>query len=127
MGTREYSRAERVGDQIQRELAELVTRELDDPRIGAVTVSGVRVSKDLGHATVFITPPQASDAHAVLAALDRATGYLRRLLAARLRMRYVPRLRFTHDPTLDDANRIDALLDSVAAGSRPAAENSEGG
>lgn len=122
MGARDYSRAERVGDHIQRELAELVARDIDDPRIGVVTVSGVRLSKDLGHATVYVTPPQASDPNEVVAALNRASGYLRRLLAGRVRMRYVPRLRFAHDPTLDRATRIDSLLDSVGADSVTAAE-----
>ncbi|HAL67059.1 MAG TPA: 30S ribosome-binding factor RbfA, partial [Pseudomonas sp.] len=52
---KEYSRTQRIGDQMQRELAELIRREVKDPRVGLVTITAVDVSRDLGHAKVFIT------------------------------------------------------------------------
>ena len=115
---KEFSRAERVGDQIQRELAQLITRELGDPRVGRVTLSGVVVSPDLRHAKVFFTPAGEADACEVAAGLNRAAGYLRRRLGAIVRLKYLPRLTFAYDPTLDNATRIDGLLEAALAPER---------
>ena len=113
MGIKEYSRSERVADQIQREVAEIIARELDDPRIGRVTVSGSSISKDLSNATLFITLPADGDVKRALEGLNRASGFVRRRLGQRVRMRYVPRLRFAHDATLERATRVGELIDSV--------------
>lgn len=113
MRGREFTRAERIGDQIQRELADLIARELSDPRLGRVTLSGVDVSRDLGNARVLVTPGSPEKAADSLAALNRASGLLRHRLGQRLRMRYVPRLHFEYDATLDEAMRISALIDSA--------------
>ena len=113
MGTKEYSRSERVADQIQREVAEIITQELEDPRIGRVTVSGSSLSKDLSNATLYITLPADGDVQRALQGLNRASGFVRRRLGQRLRMRYVPRLRFAHDATLDRATRVGELIDAA--------------
>lgn len=117
MGTKEYSRSERVADHIQREVAEIIAQELADPRIGRVTVSGSSVSRDLSSATIYITLPADGDVKRALEGLNRACGFVRRRLGQRVRMRYVPRLRFAHDVTLDRATRVGELIDS-ALGSR---------
>ena len=126
MGSKEYSRSERVADQIQREVAEIITHELADPRIGRVTVSGSSVSKDLSNATLYITLPADGDVERALEGLDRACGFIRRRLGQRMRMRYVPRLRFTHDVTLERATRVGELLDS-ATGARADGHSDEDG
>ena len=113
MGTKEYSRSERVADQIQREVAEIITQELEDPRIGRVTVSGSSLSKDLSNATLYITLPADGDVQRALQGLNRASGFVRRRLGQRVRMRYVPRLRFAHDATLDRATRVGELIDAA--------------
>jgi ribosome-binding factor A len=113
MGIKEYSRSERVADQIQREVAEIIARELDDPRIGRVTVSGSSLSKDLSNATLYITLPLDGDVARTLEGLNRACGFIRRRLGQRVRMRYVPRLRFAHDATLERATRVGELLDAA--------------
>ncbi len=113
MGIKEYSRSERVADQIQREVAEIITRELDDPRVGRVTVSGSSLSKDLSNATLYITLPVDGDVERTLEGLNRACGFIRRRLGQRVRMRYVPRLRFAHDTTLERATRVGELLDAA--------------
>jgi ribosome-binding factor A len=118
MGIKEYSRSERVADQIQREVAEIISQELEDPRIGRVTVSGSSLSKDLSNATLYITLPVDGDVKLVLEGLNRASGFVRRRLGQRVRMRYVPRLRFAHDATLDRATRVGELIDAVTR-SRP--------
>ena len=121
MGNTLYSRSIRVADQIQRELALMVAREVADPRVGDVTVSGVDLSPDMRHARVLVTPGRATDGDASVLALNRAAGFLRSRLGRRVRMRRVPRLVFEHDRTLEHALRIDALIDGAAAAPRPAA------
>ena len=116
---KEFSRTQRVGGQIQRELAQMIQQEVRDPRVGFVTVSEVEVSRDLSHAKVFITlldPKQ--DVAATLAALNKASGFLRRLLGKRIVMRVVPELHFVYDDSLDTGSRVDALLHKVAAEER---------
>ena len=113
MGVKDYSRSERVADQIQREVAEIIAQELEDPRIGRVTVSGSSLSKDLSNATLFITMPADGDVQRALQGLNRASGFVRRRLGQRVRMRYVPRLRFAHDETLERATRVGELIDAA--------------
>ncbi len=113
MGIKDYSRSERVADQIQREVAEIIAQELEDPRIGRVTVSGSSLSRDLSNATLYITMPADGDVRRALEGLNRASGFVRRRLGQRVRMRYVPRLRFAHDETLDRATRVGELIDAA--------------
>lgn len=113
-------RAERVGDQIQRALAEVIGREVADPAVGRMTLSGVDLSPDLRQAKVYVTPAEDSDGERTIGGLNRAAGFLRRRLGTRLRLKRLPRLRFVYDPTLDDACRISELL----AESRDAASQS---
>jgi ribosome-binding factor A len=113
MGVKEYSRSERVADQIQREVAEIITQELEDPRVQRVTVSGSSISKDLSNATLYITVPADGDVERALEGLNRASKFVRRRLGQRVRMRYVPRLRFAHDVTLDRATRVGELIDAA--------------
>lgn len=119
MGRTEYSRAVRVADRIQREIALLVAREVADPRVGDVTVSGVDLSADMRHAKVLVTPGRETDGDASVEALNRAAGFLRSRLGRLVRMRRVPRLVFEHDRTLDRALHIDALIDAAVATGRP--------
>jgi ribosome-binding factor A len=124
MGIKEYSRSERVADQIQREVAEIISQELEDPRIGRVTVSGSSLSKDLSNATLYVTLPADGDVKRALEGLNRASGFVRRRLGQRVRMRYVPRLRFAHDATLDRATRVGELIDAAVRGDQGAGEPS---
>jgi ribosome-binding factor A len=112
-----HFRRQRLGDQLQVELAGLIQQELKDPRIGFVTVTEVRMSPDLKHARVYVSVFESEEEKrtASIAALQRAGGFLRRCLGRRLRLRYVPELRFVEDDTLDRSARIEALLDSSDA------------
>lgn len=107
---RDYPRRYRVADQIQRELGELLRAVKDPGLTGMVTVSGVDVSPDLGNAKVFVTVMQAEDTLETVAALNRASGFVRGRLAGRLELRAVPRLVFEYDPTLDAVDRVERLL-----------------
>ena len=107
----------RLGDQIQRELAQLIRDELSDPRVGWVTVSEVSVSRDLAHAKVYVTLLGCSEEQAMPAvdALNHAAGYLRRLLGRRLTSRQVPALHFLFDSSFDKGARLSKLIDSAVA------------
>ncbi len=108
---REYPRSFRVADQIQRELSTIVTQELKDPGIGEFfTISEVEVTRDLSIADVHFTVLDAQSVPATLAALRRASGFLRRRLAGRVRLRVTPQLRFHHDSSTADGARMDALI-----------------
>jgi len=112
----EFSRTQRVGGQIQRELAQIIQQELRDPRLGLVTISAVEVSKDMSHAKVYITlmnPDQ--DVEGTLKVLKKASGFLRRALGKRIVLRVIPELHFVYDESLERGLRVDALLESVAA------------
>ena len=112
----EFSRTQRVGGQIQREIAQIIQQELRDPRVGLVTVSAVEMSKDMTHAKVFITlmnPEQ--DVTETIKVLKKASGFLRRELGKRIMLRVIPELHFVYDSSLDQGMRVSALLSSVAA------------
>lgn len=113
---KEFSRARRVGEQLQRELAELIQREVKDPRVGFVTVSAVDVSKDMEHAKVYFSVLGEESEEALEAsrkALERASGFLRRELGRRMKLRTIPTLRFVYDRSLSEGNRMSALIDEA--------------
>ncbi|MCC5858975.1 MAG: 30S ribosome-binding factor RbfA [Ectothiorhodospiraceae bacterium] len=118
---RQTPRTRRVADQIQRELAELIRDAVRDPRVsGSVTVSGVEVTRDLGHAKVYMTVLGADAEHSREAAeaLNGAAGFLRRELRRRMVLRTVPQLHFQHDPSFDRGAHLTSLIDQVMAGER---------
>ena len=115
-----YSRSIRIAEQIRREIALLITRDVADPRVGDVTISGVDLSPDMGRARVLVTPGRKADGDASVGALNRAAGFLRSRLGRRIRMRRLPRLVFEYDRTLEHALRIDALIHGALAPARPA-------
>jgi len=107
------NRSFRVADQIQRDLAELL-RDLKDPRVGMVTLSGVDVSPDYAHArvrfSVLVGDPAESEA-----ALNEAAGWLRNALFKRLSIHTVPTLRFQFDRTTERAADLNALISRAVA------------
>jgi ribosome-binding factor A len=110
-------RLRRVADQIQKELSGLLRTELKDPRVGMITLTGVEVSPDLGHAKVFFTT--LGDAEALArteAGLKRAAGFLRVELSHRLKLRVAPEVRFVHDPSVERGARLSKLIDDAVAG-----------
>lgn len=121
---KEFSRSRRVGEQIQRELAELVQRELKDPRLGMVTISAVEVSRDMSVAKVFFTVfgDENHDAKSSLEALASASGFLRRELGHRMRLRSVPELRFHYDHSIEKGSRLSALINEAVASDKEHSE-----
>lgn len=122
---KEFSRTRRIAEQVQRELADLLSREVSDPRLHGVTLSGVEVTKDLSQAKVYVTLPAGADIDNTLKALTHAGGFLRHGLAQRVQLRCVPKLLFLYDQTLDNANRVEALLDRALHGSDVEVPNGE--
>jgi ribosome-binding factor A len=107
-------RPERVADQIRVELGELLAREVKDPGVGFITITGVRVTADLQIARVYYSALGDAARRAEAArALARATPFLRRQIAARLRLRRAPELEFRPDDSLDRAERIEAILREI--------------
>ena len=104
-------RRERLGDQLRVEIADLIQKEVRDPRVGFVTVTEVRMSPDLKHARVYVSilgdEEQTAES---LDVLERSRGFLKSQIGHRLKLRYVPQLRFVLDETLDESARIESLL-----------------
>ena len=115
---REYSRRERVADYLQRELAVLIQRELRDPRLGMVSITGVEVSRDIAHARVFFTLlgcDSEEEAKPSADVLNGAAGFLRSALARDTPMRGVPRLRFFFDASVGRGRDLEALIERARA------------
>lgn len=109
MANKAFPRSRRVAQQIQRTLSELLRREIRDPRLGMVTLTEVRVSKDMGYATVYYSvlgaePPKAQEV------LDSAAEILRGPLGRALGLRHSPELRFVHDELIENGARLSGLI-----------------
>jgi ribosome-binding factor A len=108
---KEFQRSTRVAEQIQRELAGMIGRVLEDPRAGMVTVTAVQVSKDLSHAKVFVSSLGGSLSHDDLVAqLQHASGFMRHELGRAMKLRIQPELRFVYDEVPERAARLEELI-----------------
>ncbi|MGV3345603.1 30S ribosome-binding factor RbfA [Enterobacteriaceae bacterium LUAb1] len=114
---KEFGRSQRVSQELQKEIAIILQREIKDPRLGMmVTVSGVDVSRDLAYAKVFVTFLNDEDEAAIqagLRALGDAAGYIRTLLGKAMRLRIVPELTFFYDTSLIEGMRMSNLVSNV--------------
>ena len=106
----------RVGELIQAELADLLLRELKDPRLQMATVSRVEVSTDLRHARVYISRVgNEEEQQATLAGFQRAAGFIRTQLGKRLKLRYIPQFAFVLDTTIAYGVRISQILRDLSS------------
>jgi ribosome-binding factor A len=109
-------RLRRVADQIQRELTDILRAELKDPRVGMITLTGVEVSPDFAHAKVFFTSlAEAAQRDEVRAGLKRASGFLRTMLGARLKIHNTPELHFVYDESVESGIRLTHLIEDAVA------------
>ena len=108
---RSSGRPQKVGDQIQRELSEIIHRDLRDPRVGLVTLTGVDVTPDCAYATVFFTCLERAHVPAAEAGLRRASGFLRSQLGRRIKIWTTPELRFVYDESIERGDRLSRLID----------------
>jgi ribosome-binding factor A len=108
------NRLDKIGDAIKQELARLIQHELRDPRLGMVSVTDAKVSRDLSHADAYVTT-LATDQMAALAVLNKASGLLRTMLAKNLQLRATPRLKFHYDHSVDRGRHLSSLIDKAIA------------
>lgn len=111
---KEYSRSQRVVEQIRRELAELIRLEVKDPRVGFITLTDVEITPDYAHAKVFFTSMTGeADVPEIQQGLRRASGFLRRELGRRIRIHTIPELYFHYDRSVEEGSRLSRLIDDV--------------
>ncbi|WP_416776894.1 30S ribosome-binding factor RbfA [Xenorhabdus budapestensis] len=117
---REFSRTQRVAQEMQKEIAIILQREVKDPRIGMATVSGVEVSRDLAYAKVFVTfmnvlveEHDSDKVQGSIKALNEASGFIRSLLGKAMRLRVIPELTFSYDSSLIEGMRMSNLVTNV--------------
>ena len=109
-------RQRKIEAQLQRVLAELIAREVKDPRVGNVTITGVSLAADMGAAKVYFTPfASAHRPEEGQSGLARAAGYLRGEAGRRLALRHAPRLDFVFDDTAEKAARLTGIIDRAVA------------
>jgi ribosome-binding factor A len=104
-------RAVRVGDQILREIAELLIEKVKDPRVKGATMTGIRLGDDLKHCRVYYSVMGGeADIVSAQTGLDRAKGFIKRMIGARLELKYMPEITFEHDPSLEKGQSMEKLL-----------------
>jgi len=128
---REFSRIDRIGDQMQRELAQLIQREVKDPRVGMVTVNAVKVSRDLGYADIYVSllsteelTEESPEVKESISVLNKASGFLRGQVGRAMKLRVVPQLRFHFDTLQGYSRKMDSLI-REAVGDKPAVDRNE--
>ncbi|MCB1770674.1 MAG: 30S ribosome-binding factor RbfA [Candidatus Competibacteraceae bacterium] len=116
MAMKTIPRTRRIGEQLRRELAELIRDELRDPRLTLVSMTSVEVSRDLAQARVYVTllgdPAERVER---VAELNRAAPILRRELGRRMRLRTIPKLEFRYDEVVEHGAHLSALIDAAVA------------
>ncbi|MCU0592332.1 MAG: 30S ribosome-binding factor RbfA [Desulfobacterales bacterium] len=111
-----FSRADRVGGLIQKLLAELLQKDISDPRLQMATITEVKVTKDLRRARIYFTLAGGKELSEQTAQGFRsAAGFIKRHLGPRLGLRYMPELDFFYDESFDHGARIDQLLKSISS------------
>ena len=106
-------RSERVSGLLRHAVADILLREVKDPRVSGITVTAARMSPDLRTARIFFRTLQEAKHAAALDGLQSATSYIRRQVAARLRLRYTPTIEFYYDNTFDEVNHLENLFHKI--------------
>ncbi|MDR2208561.1 MAG: 30S ribosome-binding factor RbfA [Azoarcus sp.] len=109
---KEYSRGQRVAEQIRRELAELIRLEVKDPRVGLISLTEVELTPDYAHAKIFFTAINGVTPE-ILEGLRNAAGFLRRELGKRIRIHTLPELHFHYDRSVEEGSRLSQLIDQT--------------
>ena len=123
MARHSYKRSDRLAHLLHREIGNIIQLEVSDPRLQFVTVTRVRLSDDLKEATVYISI-MGEDKQKALESLRHAGSFIRACVGRRCYLKYVPRLYFRLDETLEKAARIDRILDSIHTGQDPSFNHS---
>ncbi|MBI0578499.1 MULTISPECIES: 30S ribosome-binding factor RbfA [Bacillaceae] len=119
-------RANRVGEQMKKELSDIIGRKIKDPRIGFVTVTDVQVTGDLQQAKVYISVlGDDEQKENTLKGLAKAKGFIRTEIGHRIRLRKTPEIIFEFDESIDYGNRIENLLHQLHHEDKPLQKNDE--
>jgi len=111
---KEFSRGQRVAEQIRRELAELIRQEVKDPRVSFISLTDVELTPDYAHAKIFFTSMSGADSvPEILEGLRRASGFLRYELGKRIRIHTLPELHFHYDCSVEEGSRLSQLIDQT--------------
>ncbi len=102
-----------MGGQVQRALAELIQKDVKDPRLAKATITGVTLNRDLRIAKVYFSVHNGADKEAILDGFDKAKGFIKRELAKKLGLRYMPDLKFFYDGSFDYGDHINRVLKSL--------------
>ena len=121
---KEYSRSQRMAEQIRREMSELVRDEIKDPRVNWVSFTAVKVSRDLSSAVIYFTVLNDDEREQAEEGLNKASGFIRRELGKRIRSRIVPSLRFVYDVSIERGTSMESLI-AKARSSDADADSSE--
>ncbi len=109
-----YKRSEKVAEAIHEMVSELLVKGLKDPRIGFVTITGVKATDDLRNATIYFSVIGSDEEKkATEAGLNSARGYIRKEIGRNLRMRYIPDIAFRYDESIEYGSRIESLLKDI--------------
>jgi ribosome-binding factor A len=109
-------RTRRIAQRIREELSEMLIFEVSDPRLGGVSITDVRVDRELAFANIFVSAVEGSERKdEILEGFEAAKGFLRRQLARRIQLKSFPHLRVYWDPSPEHADRIDRLIASLHA------------
>jgi len=117
---RPFARGDRVGGQIQKTLSDVLTRKIKDPRLAMATITSVKMSPDLRLARIYFSiSGSATSKDEVIKGFKAARGFLKRILARQLGLRYMPDLTFFYDDSFDYGAHIDKLLKSIETDNEP--------
>jgi ribosome-binding factor A len=115
----DYSRTDRINEQVKRNLAQIIREKLKDPRVNMISILDAEVSKDLKYAKIYFDTLHEDTIDDCLEGLKRASGFLRRELGRTLTLRSTPELKFFYDDTEKKANALSALIDKAVASDNP--------
>jgi ribosome-binding factor A len=118
----DYSRTDRISEQIKRELAQIIRDKINDPRVGMISILDAQVTKDLKVAKIYFDTIQEDQAEDSEIGLNNAAGFLRRELARNLSLRTTPELKFFYDDTEIKADALSHLIDQAIDSDSPSSE-----
>ncbi len=110
-----FARADRVSEQIRRDLAQLIQTELKDPRVSMISLTEVQLTPDYAHAKIFFTALQPEQLPEIEQGLRRAAGFLRRELGRRIHIHTLPELHFVYDSSIERGTSLSQLIDQAIA------------
>ncbi len=124
---REFSRSDRMAEQLRRELAEIIQDEIKDPRVGFISFTEVRMSRDLSHAVIYCSVLNSEQLEESIEILNSAAGFIRKSIGRRIRARIVPTLKFVADESIIRGEAMDELIsEAIKSDQRSGEDSTEG-